>query len=584
MKSRRSRVFHGGGPGTGAAAGRRRIAGDGTKPPRPALQWPMPPAAGSVDPRFVATRRVVFGIVLASFVLSFFHRTAPAAIAGELTRAFAINSAVLGTLAATYFYVYTLLQIPVGVLADTLGPRVHPRRRVARRRRRLARLRARADVGDRRGRAARWSASACRSAFIAILKISAVWFPANRFATLNGVTMFAGNLRRGDRRRAARVGRHADVVAQRCSSASALLSIALAAATWRIGARPARAAAASRRCTRARRRRRSAMPLDARAAAGARQSARPGRDSSSTSASAAASSPSPACGRCRTCRRSTACRALRRAAREPAAARRRVRVRWSSASSPTACGSRRGVMRAYTVLYALSWLPWLAARRSGRCRRRWRGSSLMGLLIPGFTLSWTVAKEVNRPEHSGIATSVVNVGIFLGTGILQPLVGFVLDRGRAAGDARRRRGTAASCSSPAPPRAARCARCSSARAPPHRMRRRRTDALFRRGRAPDPGQNSPTMRPSSRRRRSRFADGSFGRPGIVITSPQIMHDELGAGGEPHLADVDHVPAGRAAQLRIGRERVLRLGDAHREVAVALVLQLAGSARAPCCRR
>jgi len=58
----------------------------------------------------------------------------------------------------------------------------------------------------------------------------------------------------------------------------------------------------------------------------------------------------------------------------------------------------------------------------------------MGLLIPGFTLTWAVAKEVNRPEHSGIATSVVNVGIFLGTGILQPLVGWVLDRGRAQGD------------------------------------------------------------------------------------------------------------------------------------------------------
>ena len=72
---------------------------------------------------FVGTRRVVFGIVLASFVLSFFHRTAPAAIASELTRAFSINAAILGTLAATYFYVYTVLQIPVGVLADTLGPR-----------------------------------------------------------------------------------------------------------------------------------------------------------------------------------------------------------------------------------------------------------------------------------------------------------------------------------------------------------------------------------------------------------------------------------------------------------------------------
>src|SRR5512135_1768590 len=73
---------------------------------------------------FAATRRIIFGIALAGYVLSFFHRTAPAAIAGELTRAFAINAAVLGTLAATYFYVYTILQIPVGVLADTLGPRL----------------------------------------------------------------------------------------------------------------------------------------------------------------------------------------------------------------------------------------------------------------------------------------------------------------------------------------------------------------------------------------------------------------------------------------------------------------------------
>ena len=45
--------------------------------------------------RFANTRRIVFGIVLASFVLSFFHRTAPAAIASELTREFAINAAVV---------------------------------------------------------------------------------------------------------------------------------------------------------------------------------------------------------------------------------------------------------------------------------------------------------------------------------------------------------------------------------------------------------------------------------------------------------------------------------------------------------
>ena len=32
----------------------------------------------------------------------------------------------------------------------------------------------------------------------------------------------------------------------------------------------------------------------------------------------------------------------------------------------------------------------------------------------------------------GIATAIVNTGIFLGAGILQPLVGWALDRGRAA--------------------------------------------------------------------------------------------------------------------------------------------------------
>ena len=80
----------------------------------PPLQWDMPRASAPHASRFIRARRVIFGIALASFVLSFFHRTAPAAIAGELTRAFAINGAVLGTIAATYFYVYTLLQIPVG--------------------------------------------------------------------------------------------------------------------------------------------------------------------------------------------------------------------------------------------------------------------------------------------------------------------------------------------------------------------------------------------------------------------------------------------------------------------------------------
>ncbi|HEX4882976.1 MAG TPA: MFS transporter, partial [Casimicrobiaceae bacterium] len=96
-------------------------------------------------------------------------------------------------------------------------------------------------------------------------------------------------------------------------------------------------------------------------------------------------------------------------------------------------GSRRTVMRAVALLYAASWIP-LVLRVDWPLPATLAWFLLMGLLIPGFTLSWAIAKEVNRPEHSGIATSVVNVGIFLGTGLLQPLVGHVIDRGRAAGD------------------------------------------------------------------------------------------------------------------------------------------------------
>ena len=47
-------------------------------------------------------------------------------------------------------------------------------------------------------------------------------------------------------------------------------------------------------------------------------------------------------------------------------------------------------MRAYAFLYALSWLPWLLDA-SWPAAASLGGSSSMGLLIPGFSLSWAVA-------------------------------------------------------------------------------------------------------------------------------------------------------------------------------------------------
>ena len=390
----------------------------------------MPTAPVPNDARFVRARRVVFGIVLASFVLSFFHRTAPAAIASELTRAFAINSAVLGTVAATYFYVYTLLQIPVGVLADTLGPR---------------RILSMGSIVAGAGSIAfalapTWEVAAAGRtlvgvgvsvAFIAILKVSAVWFPANRFATLNGVTMFAGNLG------AVIAGAPLAWIVTQASWRAvflglAALSIALGVATWlRVRDRPEQLGFA---------------PVHAPAAAGAAAPAHWAQALGRVLANAATwpgffvnvgigGSYLAFAGLWGVPYLEQTYGMTRVVAAEHTSllllgvAFGAVVVGMVS----DRLGNRRGVMRVYAVLYALSWLPWLLhAQWPLAATLAW--FALMGLLIPGFTLSWAVAKEVNRPEHSGIATSVVNVGIFLGTGLLQPLVGAVLDRGRAAGD------------------------------------------------------------------------------------------------------------------------------------------------------
>jgi sugar phosphate permease len=55
--------------------------------------------------------------------------------------------------------------------------------------------------------------------------------------------------------------------------------------------------------------------------------------------------------------------------------------------------------------------------------------AVMGFCAAGFTMSWSSAKELNPRRFAGIATSFVNLAIFLGPAIQQPLVGWVLDLG-----------------------------------------------------------------------------------------------------------------------------------------------------------
>jgi sugar phosphate permease len=383
----------------------------------------------SHDSRFDRTRLAVLGILLAGFVLSFFHRTAPAAIAGELTQAFAINSVVLGTLAATYFFVYTLLQSPVGVLADTLGPRVI-----------VTGGALISGAGSLLfGLAPSWEVAAIGRtlvgigvsvAFIALLKTISVWFPAHRFATLNGVAQFAGN--RGAVIAGAPLAWIVTVTPWRAVFVGlGALSVGLAAASWII--------------VRDRPEQRGFPPVHATPPASAT------RSSWTSALMEVMANPRTwppffvnlgIGGSFLAFAGLWAVPFLQQVHGMPrnVAALHGSLLLLGVALGALAIGAlsdrlrnRRDVMRAYAFLYASTWLPWLM---------HWQPTAaggyawffLMGFLIPGFMLTWTVAKEENRPEHAGMATAVVNVGIFLGAGALQPLAGWVLDRGRAAGD------------------------------------------------------------------------------------------------------------------------------------------------------
>ena len=62
-------------------------------------------------------------ILSLQYLFVYFHRVCPAVVAQDLIDAFSINATSLGVLASGYFYPYAIMQIPVGLLSDSLGPR-----------------------------------------------------------------------------------------------------------------------------------------------------------------------------------------------------------------------------------------------------------------------------------------------------------------------------------------------------------------------------------------------------------------------------------------------------------------------------
>ena len=65
----------------------------------------------------------IWTVASLAHTIGLFHRAAMAPIADRVMADFSITAVAFGSLSAVYFYVYALMQIPSGALADTMGPR-----------------------------------------------------------------------------------------------------------------------------------------------------------------------------------------------------------------------------------------------------------------------------------------------------------------------------------------------------------------------------------------------------------------------------------------------------------------------------
>jgi MFS family permease len=367
---------------------------------------------------------LVFALAAGAFWLSFFHRVAPAAVADELARDFGIGGAMLGTLAATYYLVYTLMQVPTGVLNDTLGPR-----------RVLAAGCLVAGAGSLVFAAAGTVTAAIVGrtlaglgvsvAFISMLKLAADWFPERRFATMTGLGAMVGLT--GALAAATPLAWAAAHASWRAAFAAAgVASLALAVAIWIVVRdRPGSAPPAVRAPGAAAPRWREGLALVAR-----NRHTWPcfwfgfGMSGSYMTfvglwgvpylVHAYGMSPVEATQHTSVI---IVCLAISQGAVGALSDR---------------IGRRRELVLGSALAYLASWAGWLSGLAAVP-GMSYALCVLMGLSVCGMTISWACAKEVNSPLYSGIAISLVNTSGFLAVGLLQPLVGWLIDR--AAGGA-----------------------------------------------------------------------------------------------------------------------------------------------------
>jgi len=370
-------------------------------------------------------RWTTFTLVVLAYALSFFHRMAPATIASDLQRVFSTTGAVLGGIAATYFYIYTIMQIPTGVLVDTLGPR-----RILTLGGILAGagslLFGLADSVPMLSSGRLLVGLGVSVTFIAMLKLHAAWFHDRHFGTFTGLSILLGNL--GAVLAAAPLAWVLTSISWRdVFAVTGVISLVLGLLSWYfVRNTPTEAGLPSMR------------ELDGQEAHAAHQ----GHWLAGLRVVTANRDTWPTfwvnVGLCGSYFAFAGLWAVPYLTDAWKLSHQDATLHTSLLLSGFALGAlgigtlsdrlgqRRPVVLTFALLYLACWIPLLHGITLPL------GISLilfmmMGIGASSFTLSWACAKEVNPHALSGMATSVANTGAFLGTGILQPLVGRSFD-------------------------------------------------------------------------------------------------------------------------------------------------------------
>ena len=68
-------------------------------------------------------RWLIFVALSLAYLFVYFHRLSLSVVANDLIKEFQTSASVMGLLGSVYFYCYALMQLPAGLLSDSLGPR-----------------------------------------------------------------------------------------------------------------------------------------------------------------------------------------------------------------------------------------------------------------------------------------------------------------------------------------------------------------------------------------------------------------------------------------------------------------------------